>query len=67
MLPVTSSWSTRTRNFRPFTCYITLTVLTGQIKAQTGDLVEFWYGNDNQIAMKDGNVTQVIALEEVSE
>ena len=52
------------RNFKPFTCYINQIMLNGQIKAQTGDLVEFWYGNEGQIAMKDGNVTQIIALEE---
>jgi hypothetical protein len=50
------------KNFTPFTCCIDIEMLRSQIKAQTTDMIELWYGTDNAIKMVDGNVTQIVAL-----
>lgn len=53
---------TESKNFKPFTCCIDVRMLTKQVKAQTGDVVEMYYGIDNAIKMIDGKITQIVAL-----
>lgn len=45
-----------------FLCTIDIEMLSTQIKAYTGDVVELWYGQDNALKFVDGNLTQVVAL-----
>ena len=49
-------------NFKDFTCSIDIEMLATQIKSQTADTVELYYGLNNAIKMVDGNITQIIAL-----
>ena len=51
-------------NFKEFDCFIDIELLTTQLKAQECDSVELWFGIDNAIKMVDGDVTQVVALDE---
>lgn len=48
--------------FKNFTCMIDIVSLATQVKAQVGDAVNIYYGEDNAIKMVDGNLTQVLAL-----
>lgn len=49
-------------NFKDFECSINIEMLATQIKAQSTDTVELYYGLKNAIKMVDGNLTQIIAL-----
>lgn len=49
-------------NFTPFTCCVDIEMLTTQIKAQAGDVVELWYGEDNALRTVDGDVVQITGL-----
>ena len=49
-------------NFRNFTCCVDIEMLHSQVKANTGDGITLYYGDDSAIKIADGNVTQVIAL-----
>ena len=49
---------------KDFDCVIDIEFLTTQIKAYASDVVELHYGKDNSIKLVDGNITQVIALNE---
>lgn len=49
-------------NFEHFTCLIDIEMLASQIKSQATDVVELYYGLHNAVKMKDGNITQIIAL-----
>ena len=53
---------TESSNFKAFTGFIDIDMLTVQLKAYTGDTVELHYGNDQFISLVNGNTTQVIAL-----
>jgi hypothetical protein len=49
-------------NFVDYTCQIDIQMLTQEVKAIQSDAIELYYGDDNAIKMKDGNVTIVVAL-----
>lgn len=51
-------------NFSEFTCYIDIEMMIAQLKAQECDIEEIWYGRENAIKLIDGDVTQVLALDE---
>ena len=53
---------TESKDFQDFTCMINIEMFTSQIKAQGGDIVEIYYGQDTAIKMVDGSVTQIISL-----
>ena len=48
--------------FQEFTCSVDIEMLTTQVKAQVGDAIEVYYGLDNALKMKDGNVTLIVAF-----
>lgn len=48
--------------FKPYTCQVDIEMFTQQIKANTSDAIELYYGNDSSLKIKDGNITQIIAL-----
>ena len=50
------------KNFKPFTCCISIELLHSQIGAQEGEAVELWYGHDKAIKMTTDKITQIIAL-----
>ena len=50
------------KDFEDFTCCMDVSLLIKQIKAQSSDSVEIWYGLDNAIKMVDDNVIQVLAV-----
>ena len=49
-------------NFKPFTCKVDIKMLTEQVKAAPGDLINLKYGNEVCLKFTDGNVTQLVAL-----
>jgi hypothetical protein len=49
-------------NFKPFTCCIDIEMLSSQVKANTSDSIEIYYGKDSAIKLQEGNTTQIIAL-----
>lgn len=49
-------------NFKSFSCCIDIEMFASQVKASLGDSVCIHYGEDNAIKLKDGNITQIIAL-----
>lgn len=49
-------------NFQEFSGIIDIVYLRTQIKSQTSDKVEMYYGDPNLIKTVDGNITQCIAL-----
>lgn len=49
-------------NFTPFTCCIDIELFKSQVSAQSGEIVELWYGHDKAIKMVFGKVTQIVAL-----
>lgn len=51
-----------TRDFTDFICSVNINMLVSQIKAQSGDSIELWFGDDSSIKIVDGDVTAVIAL-----
>jgi len=53
---------TESENFKSFTCFIDIDMLTSQIKANTDDIIELHYGNDKFVSLINGNITQIIAL-----
>lgn len=55
------------KNFKPYTCTLDITLLTQQIKANSADMLELQYGNERSVKLIDGNVTQIIALSEDAE
>lgn len=52
------------KNFKDYTCAIDISMLITQVKAQAGDMVELWYGEENAVKMIDGNIIQIVALSE---
>ncbi len=50
------------KKFKDFVCSIDIEMLSAQVKAQTTDNIELWYGENNAIKFVDGNVTQIVAL-----
>lgn len=54
-------------NFVGFTCAIDIQMLTEEVKAVQGDVIELYYGDESSIKFKDGNVTIIIALMEDDE
>lgn len=53
-------------NFKPFAVKIDIHTLISQIKAAPGDLINMQYGNDTCVKFVDGNVTQLVAILEVT-
>ena len=51
-------------NFKAFTCPIDIEMLRSQVKVNAADMIYIEYGEDNAIKMKDGNVTQIVAVSE---
>lgn len=45
-----------------FECVINIELLTSQVKAYSGDIIEVHYGNDNLLKFIDGSITQIVAL-----
>lgn len=62
MIPYISS-----KDFRDFTCMIDVQMITQEVKAIQADVIELYYGEDNAVIMKDGNITIVVALLEDEE
>lgn len=62
MIPYISS-----KDFRDFTCMIDVQMITQEVKAIQTDVIEMYYGEDNAVIMKDGNITIVVALLEDEE
>ena len=54
-------------SFEPFKCVIDIQMLYAQLKAQTSDSVELWFGTPNAIKLVDGDITQIVALLEDGE
>ena len=50
------------KNFHDFIGFIDIEMLYSQVKANSADIIEIQYGEDNAIKMIDGNVTQIVAL-----
>ena len=49
-------------NFKPFTCLIDIDMFTSQIKANTDDVIELHYGNEQLVSIVNDNITQIICL-----
>lgn len=49
-------------NFAPFVGMIDINCLQTQIKAQTCDVIELWFGEATAIKVVDGSITSVVAL-----
>mgnify|MGYP002624193385 CR=1 FL=1 len=49
-------------NFTDFTCAIDIQMFVQEIKAIQSDVIEIYYGDENAIKMKDGNITIIVAL-----
>ena len=62
MIPYISS-----KDFIEFTCMIDVQMITQEVKAIQADVIEMYYGEDNAVIMKDGNITIVVALLEDEE
>lgn len=58
---------TETDNFKAFECTISVELLMAQLKAQSTETTELWYGNDTAIKMCSDDVTQIVALAENAE
>ena len=54
-------------NFKDYMCYIDIEMLASQIKGQSSDVVDLYYGNETAIKMVDGKLTQLVALLEDNE
>ncbi len=52
------------KNPKPYTCELDITIITQQVKANAADAITIQYGNASSIKLVDGNVTQVVALVE---
>lgn len=55
------------KEFKAFTCMIDVQMITQEVKAVQADVIEMYYGEDNAVIMKDGNITIVVALLEDEE
>lgn len=49
-------------NFSDFVCSVNVGMLTSQIKAQSGDTIELWYGEDSSVKIVDGDIVAIVAL-----
>lgn len=49
-------------NFADYTCCVDIEMFNDLIKANGGDSIEIHYGEENAIKLKDGNITQILAL-----
>ena len=49
-------------NFRDFVASIEISVIKRQVKAQSADMLEIYYGQDNAIKLVDGNITSILGL-----
>ena len=49
---------------KPYACFIDIEMLRTQVKAGNSEIVRMYYGAENAIKLVDGNITQVIALQE---
>ena len=49
-------------NFKDFVASIEINVIKSQVKAQSADMLEIFYGQDNAIKLVDGNITSIIGL-----
>lgn len=52
------------KKHKDFDCVIDVEFLTTQIKAYASDVIEMHYGKENSIKLVDGNITQIVALNE---
>lgn len=52
------------KDFSEFTCCLEIAMLYAQVKAQTGESVEIWYGMDVALKMTFDNITQIVAFAE---
>lgn len=50
------------QNFKPFVCSVNVTMIASQIKAQSCDVIELWFGDENSIKMVTEDTTCVVAL-----
>ena len=55
---------TEVKDFEPCTHTINIEYLRAQVKAQTGDTVEIWFGDDKSIKFIDNDLTFVVSYEE---
>ena len=55
------------KDFNEFTCMIDVQMITQEVKAIQADVIDMYYGEDNAVIMKDGNITIVVALLEDEE
>lgn len=53
---------TESENPTDFICKIHIQYLLNQVKAQTSENVEIWYGLNNAIRLNEGKIAQIIAL-----
>lgn len=60
------SWIVYNSTSSDFTCCINIKMFLSQVKASAGDTIEIQFGKENAIKMVDGNITQVLALEDDS-
>lgn len=51
----------------PYQCSIDVNLLMTQLKSQTTDITELWYGNDKAIKMCSDDVTQIVCLIEIND
>lgn len=49
-------------DFADFVCAVDIKMLTAEIKALAGDVVELWYGEDNALKLVEGNTIMVVVL-----
>ena len=52
------------KKHKDFSCIIDIEFLTTQIKAYASDVIELHYGRENSIKLVDGNIIQIVALNE---
>lgn len=58
---------TESEDFTDFVCSVDINMLTSEIKAIAGDVVEIWYGEDNVLKLVEGNTIMAISLNEDSD
>lgn len=54
-------------DFADFICSADIEMLTSQVKALAGDVVELWYGEESALKLVEGNTVQVLSLQESTE
>jgi hypothetical protein len=52
------------KKHKDFDCIADIEFLMSQIKAYASDVIELHYGRENSIKLVDGNITQIVALNE---